>query len=256
MKSKNYWETEAAGFDPFQLPRRVSQGLNELVHSYTGAEPPPVVRYLWIYVTEDGIRRRRSNLQESGTLRVEDWLNVIDESAALGAEWMVIHAGASLCQCPEVWKLCEWAQHEHGLRVGLHLSSASLSEDDVERLTHLDRSTTYIIADAPVLAALRPLRDLGMQFCDATVTAEERKASCTNPKELVCVGIDGRLFTCGLVLGDEDYAFGSVLDRGLKKTLQDTNLPHAIHDTTPFAEHGCDGCPPHVAHRITGQLAK
>lgn len=256
MKSKHYWEDEAGAGDPFGLTRRMAKGLAELAETHATQSPCNVVKYLWIYITDEGMQRRRAAMDESGCLRIDDWLNVIDESAALGAEWVVIHVSSSLCQCPEIWKLCQWAQEQHELRTGLHLSSACLSEDDVEQLTHLDPSKTYLIGDENVLNGLRSLRDLGLQFCEATVGPHARMASCTNPQELVCVGIDGRLSTCGLVLGEENYHLGNVLDRGLKNVLQDTSLPHAIEDTSTYPSHGCDGCPPHVAQRVASQLSR
>ncbi len=253
-KSKTYWGKGVAEGDPFALPKRVSRGVSA---ASRGADADaPSVRYLWIFVTEEGLQRRCEPRQTADWLGADEWLNVVDESSALGAEWMVIYAGAALARCPEVWALCEWAQQQHQLRVGIHLAGATLAPEDVERLTALDASLTFLIADEAVLESLASLQASGIGLCRANVREDERHSDCGNPKDIVCVGIDGHLFTCGLVLGDEHYRLGSVLKRGLSAVMQDKSLPHAVPDAGDYPTHGCDGCPSHVAYRAVHVLPR
>ena len=277
MKSKHYWKKllpSRLGFErlqsstraPFQAPtlsepptpsaatKRLAKGLVTVAQRHESRDTQPVVRYLWLYVTEDNLRHRAKRRDQGPALDLDGWLNVIDEAASLGAEWMVVYVGASLCQCPEIWRMCAWAQDEHEMRVGLHLSSACLSEDDIENLTRLDRARTYLIADAAIVSQLRPLEAHGVQLCEANVRTHHAESPCVNPAAIACVGIDGRLYSCGLVLGEQQYDLGSVLERGLRQVIEDTSLPHAIPSTHDHPEHGCDGCPPHIARRVASSL--
>ncbi len=250
MKAKNFWDSETAGQDPFDLSRRIATGI---AHCADSGAPQRSIRYLWVFVTEENARLA-SAPSAGRALTVDEWLNVIDESAALGAEWLVIHAGTSISACPNVWRMCEWAQTAHGMRVGIHLCGCSLSNDDVEQLKRLDSASTYVVADDCDLGALGYLAQAGVQICSANIREEDRVSNCAMPHDMTCVGIDGTLYTCGLVLGDESYRLGSILERGLGTVISDASLPHEVADTAGFSKHGCDGCPPHVAHRVTQLL--
>lgn len=253
MKQKHFWTKLLEGVDPFQLPRRLSRRLAECVENHdVAAETRPTVRYLWLYVTEEGLDRNRD--KNGPALDVERWLNVIDESAALGAEWLVIFAGASLARCPEIWRLCQWAQEIHDLRVGLHVAAADLTDTEVEALSSLKSGRTYLMADDTLIGSLRHLEPKGVCLCGANVRGDQRMAPCPNPQDITCVGIDGTLFTCGLVLGDEQYRLGNVLEHRLEDIMGDTTLPHVVPETVAYSGHGCDGCPPHMAQRVIAQL--
>lgn len=249
MKSKNYWESVEEGEDPFLLPKRISRGIARCAEQRLDSDAAPVVRYIWIYVTDDGLRPGYQGPNTRRHLGLDDWLNVIDESASLGAEWMVIHVGASLSQCPMIWKMCEWAQDVHRLHVGLHLSSACLSEDDVERLARLDPEHTHLVADRRDLQGLKFLEERGIRLCEANLRPEEHATTCRNPQSIACVGPDGTLFSCGLVLGDRRFALGEINTQPLRGVMEDGSLPHVVKDTTEFPTRGCDGCPSHMVNR-------
>lgn len=251
MRSKTYWDKDHGALDPFEIPKRVARGI-EACSTRGGGEAAisHPLRYIWIYVTEAGLRQDGSGFESEATLGLEGWLNVIDESAALGAEWMVVYVGASLSEVPYIWQVCAWAQDVHNLRVGLHLTSNCLSEDDIERLGRLDPNKTYLVADKAHMASLRFLEGKGVQLCEANVLATERDTNCTKPEEIVCVASDGRLFSCGLVLGDERYAMGDSRHRTLHEVSEDESLPHAVLDTSGFSPSGCDACPPLIAKRV------
>lgn len=253
MKSKTYWEKAVSGKGPFNVPKRLSHGLAAVARKFAQSAPPKqAIKYIWIYVTEEGLQRRAA--ESDAALRLDDWLNVVDESASLGAEWMVIYAGACLERCPEVWHICHWAQDEHGLRVGIHVDTPELCEGDIGRLLQLDRDKTYLIVESRLLDAYRPLEERGLRVCAADVRPEERLSPCPNPEAIACVGIDGRLFTCGLVLGDKDFHLGNVLEHGLARVMADASLPHSVPESVAYHDHGCDGCPPHMAKRVAEAL--
>ena len=143
----------------------------------------------------------------------------------------------------------------HDLRVGLHLTSNCLSEDDIERLSRLDSEKTYLVADKAHIASLRFLEGKGIRLCEANVQATERVTHCTKPEEIACVSPDGRMCSCGLVLGDERYAMGDSRHCALYDVKEDESLPHAVSDTTAFPQSGCDACPPLMATRVLEKQA-
>lgn len=256
MKSKNYWEREGDSADPFELPKRIARGTGECREVAAAAKvSPTTVRYIWIHLTEHGLVKSYERPEADAEMDLEGWLNVIDESASLGAEWMMVDVGASFSKAPYIWRVCQWAQEVHGLRVGLHLESTCLSEDDLEQLTHLEPAKTFVLADKDDLDALWFLRASGVQLCEANVTLDERAQRCTKPEEIACVGPDGHLFSCGLVLGDKEFALGDSRDRHLSEVMKDDTLPHAIPDTTVYPVRGCDACPPVIAGRALGALS-
>jgi radical SAM protein with 4Fe4S-binding SPASM domain len=249
MKSKFYWQRRHEQSGPFDLPRRISEGISachKTIDDALGAAA--TVRYIWIHLTNDGLRHGHTPQPESPTL--DDWLNIIDESAALGAQWVVIYVGASLGQAPVVWDLCKWSQEVHGLNVGLHLRCDCLSADDVERIARLDRERTFLVADGECMEALRVLQERGVQVCESDLHLRETLTRCTKPADMCCVGPDGHLFSCGLVLGEAEFALGNVRDRALGEVISDASLPHAIEDASRFPTRGCEGCPPYIAEQV------
>lgn len=251
MKSKHYWEQQERVEHPFDLPKRISEGIDACRKNLDGDRTAAsTVRYIWIYLTDDGLRHGHGVHDDQPELSLDDWLNIIDESAALGAEWMVIYVGTSLSHAPLVWRMCEWAQDVHGLNVGLHLTSNCLSEDDIERLMGLERERTFLVADASAIGALRFLEEHGLHVCESDSHVANSAGRCNKPANIACVGPDGQLFSCGLVLGEKEYALGDVRDRRLDDVMRDESLPHVIEDTRRYPGRGCNACPPLVAEQM------
>lgn len=253
MKSKTYWNKVGESDNPFELPKQISHGIRSVATKFSELEEQTThLRYIWIYVTEEGIKRQFANRDLGSNLELNGWLNTIDESASLGAEWMVIYAGASLSDCPEIWTLCHWAQTVHNMKIGIHLDNVSLNDEDVLRLTRLDVSQVFLLVDKSCLEELRYLEEKGIRICESNIRPDERHVPCTNPRAMACVGVDGSLYTCGLVLGDERYALGNIRERGLREVMSDESLPHEVPDTpeTADAVGGCDACPSHMVHRF------
>lgn len=255
MRHKDYWaDTTEDSEGPFSLTRKFAKGLRDATaETPDQAALPEVAKYLWIYVTNDRYQGLDSK-SDSPALPLEDWLSVIDEAASLGSEWIVIAVGESLASCPMVWQLCSWAQETHGLRVAIHLAASDSVGHHADYFEGLNASLTWLIAEDSVLKSLEPLRVKGVQLVEATVSEEDRHSTCTVPSSMLCVGIDGELFTCGLVLGEDRYHLGNVFARGLKDVVQDDSLPHTVSCTEQYPSHGCDGCPPYLAQRILGLL--
>lgn len=252
MKSKFYWQKRHTETHPFDLPRKISESIDGCRKNLEGKQGNPAnVRYIWIHLTDEGLRHGQP--AQPSPLALDDWLNVIDESASLGAEWVVIYVGSSLNQAPIVWDLCKWAQETHGLSVGLHLTCDCLTDEDIERLAQLDRQKTYLVADGECSHALRQFEQRGVHVCKSDMHLAEKFTRCTKPADMACVGADGQMFSCGLVLGETEYALGPVHERPIGDVIGDDKLPHAIEDALRFPSRGCQGCPPYVAQQV-GQL--
>lgn len=255
MRPKDFWQRIHGGRDPFQPARRIAKLIRSASKEALAPKQPPdaTIKYIWIHVTGDGLQHEPAPKE---TLTTEDWLNIIDESAALGAEWLVIYVGTTLAQHPEVWQLCEWAQTTHGLRVGLHLSNPCLSENDIEHLGRLNLKETYLIAEEKTLESLHFLSTLGVQLCDSKVCVEDHDWPCRSPEDMACVAPDGTLYSCGFVLGNDDFTLGDAREKILSGVMNDSSLPRTIDTATLPHNHGCDACPPRIAKRIIGNLAQ
>lgn len=255
MKSKNYWEKDGGEGNPFDLLKRIDAGIENCKRSLSEAEGcSGGLKYVWIYVTDEGIRPGGMPTTTGKQLELDEWLNVIDESASLGAEWMILYVGTSLSAFPGIWKMCDWAQRTHGLSVGLHLVNNCLSEDDFERLGQLEANKTVILANRDEVASLSFLEQQGIRVCDANIGEADRPTPCAQPEGMACVGPDGSLFSCGLVMGEDSYALGDSRGRNLEDVMHDEALPHAIDDQANHREHGCDACPPLIAERLRAQI--
>lgn len=251
MKSKTFWSKALSDADPFELPKRVSKLISNSVAGYDkDSQRRAAVKFIWLHVSEDGMISKTGVTEQGPTLSTSDWLNIIDESAALGAKWMIVRSGASLSQSSCLWKMCHWAQEVHQIRVGLHLTTGRLSEHDIEELTNLKPSLTFIVADDSALASLRFLQTRGMRLCSANVHQEDRSFPCDNTEAMTCVSADGRLYSCGLVLGNEHYALGHSMDRPFEDVMQETTRLRMVPAVERCIDGGCDACPPLMVKRF------
>ena len=213
MRRKDYWAESKGTGDPFQLSKQFAKGLSDASKQASDVgDLPEVAKYLWINVTTEQYKGAYGEGASSG-LSADEWMNVIDEAASLGAEWMVIGAGDSLVECPMVWTLCAWAQETHQIRVAIHLRSASAVDDHAKNMMALDTSLTCLVADRSILDQYQILAEKGIALCEATIAPHRSHSTCTIPESMLCVGIDGELYTCGLVLGEAQYRLGNVFAR-------------------------------------------
>jgi radical SAM protein with 4Fe4S-binding SPASM domain len=223
-----------------------------------GSTEPETVQFLWIHiVNEPFIPQQYRNGNSSGSdLSAEEWLNVVDEAAALGAESCIISVGAPLAERPEVWAICEWAQTVHDMRVGVYVYGAAVTEVDVRRLAQFNKEKTRLFVDSEDLERLRYADEqYGVQLCIADGLAPDEPATaCHLPENMTCVCSKGALYTCGLVLGNERFRMGHVNRERLDGVMANEDLPHHIPEgAAPELPRRCNGCPPLMERRMRGQ---
>jgi len=214
------------------------------------------VEYLWINMEDR--TQESADLPDPDDARVltqDEWLNVIDEAAALGVHCLVAFVGKSLSRHPDIWPICQWAQGAHGMMVGIHTSANSFAENYLQQLQQLNLAQMCLFVSKPLVDSLGHLQQRGINICAASVTEEDHTPPCDMPKCMVCVDRHGHLYTCGLVLGQQQFCLGSVLEGHIEDILNDEELPREV----PVRPEGCncDACPPVMAERVakTSNLA-
>lgn len=232
------------------------QSVTDAVRSYReqGSAAPRCdspVRYIRLHVTRKGIAGTQDSSETGTALLLNDWLNVVDESAALGAKWMIVYFDTLVDKTSDAWKICSWAQEVHNMHVGLHINSRYLPNWDFSPLSRLDTETTFIVSDRSTLKSLSFLEEQGYTLCHANIGEDDRTLPCTHTSSIVCAGADGVMFCCGLVVGEESYRLGNVRSDTIDNAMQNhSRLEPLTHSRT---QGGCDGCPPIMAQRFKQQ---
>lgn len=204
---------------------------------------PKQVEYLWLHVGQHGIGRTGEAEGASARLHTEDWLNILDEAASLGAKWLVISVSTSLAGLPELVQICQWAQDAHEMGVAIHTTAAELSSEEIDVLRQLDVSRVRLFVCQGAYASMKALEAHGLRVCVADAEPVAREG-CGMPHNMLFVNGHGELYTCGMVEGQQEYHLGSIFQRRFDNVITDPALPHAIPADAPYHEHGCDGCPP------------
>ena len=240
------------GKEPFQLPLAIAKQLKACAEAHTGQPmaASDAVRYLWINVARPASRGTAKEQPDATMLSGDEWLNVVDEAASLGAQTLIICVGQSFTNCPDIWKICGWAQRAHGLDVGIHTSCREFSESDINEIAELDPAHTWFFVPDTKLPALRALRERGITVLAANVGHDEQSPPCDMPESIVFVSSEGVLYTCGLVLDNDRFRLGHVSEKPLEWILKDESLPRTIPKDVPHPEHGCDACPPLMVKRM------
>lgn len=254
VMGKHWWKDKEGLPHPFELPRNVSQRICACAAQRERAGDPTRARYLWIHMSEKG-PQHESATSQTPRLSLEDWLNVIDEASSLGVSWLIVWVGDSLCSCPDASRICQWAQDMHGMRVGLHFNRGMICAEDVQLLkSHLKPASTYLFVEAEHRETAQPVEKAGFSVCVAGAAEDDALPTCDIPEDMVCVGPRGRLYTCGLVLGNEQFCLGNVREHALNAVMDDTSLPHVVPSDLRSHEHGCDHCPPSLVKRLVERL--
>lgn len=240
----------ATGANPFELPRSIHQSLRDCASAYAqrGASRAENVEYLWIDISEEKLSRRVAKERAAKLMGLEEWLNVIDEAAALGVHCMLVHAGCSLSAYPHVWTICKWAQETHGMMVGLHVHGQTLPDAEMDHFRQLDMKRACLFVDTEAYEVMARVRESGVPMCAADVTEDDCSQPCEMPECMVFVGPEGRLYSCGVVFGHRNYCLGSVLDKRLDRIVADAARPSVV--TEHPAGNDCHGCPPIMAKRV------
>ncbi len=236
----------------FELPRTIRKEIHKCAAHSTGEGADEAsIRFLWINIA-DRTTDSQSDIS-SGVLNADDWLNVIDEAASLGVCCIVICTGEALQDNPCLWTICHWAQQIHGLDVGIHARCAEIGPREIEELKRLDRSHTWLFVNSEVYEKWAALEHENIRVRIADVCAEDHEPPCDMPDSLVFVAPDGNLYTCGLVIGNDQYRLGHIMERPLNSVIGDPSLPHFIPKSVPHRENGCAGCPPILAKRMADE---
>jgi radical SAM protein with 4Fe4S-binding SPASM domain len=228
------------------LPAAIAAEVKACARAFDSANGKSV-KYLWIYVTDHSGSPGKDE-ERRGALTIDEWLSVIDEGASLGAECVVIGLGAPLAQHPEVAEICRWAQAAHEMMVGLHVHREPLTQAEIQQIKELDPAKTRVFVDKDHMDAMQLAQDMGLSLLEADgYEIGSHETSCTLPGEMTCIGAQGDLYTCGLVLGEKQYNLGHFFDRRLEQVMADGALPHEVSYETREPRKKCGGCPPRLA---------
>ncbi len=201
--------------------------------------------YLWIRIKEG----ETDSQCGPEALSREEWLNVVDEAAALGVKWIMISVHGPLSLFPFLWDICAWAQQTHGMHVGLHTEASRLTAEEVAALCRLDKQRTFVFIPRSVMDNFRSLEECGIQLREADPERTVQMYPCARPGAMVYVNAEGQLYTCGMVEGKKEYHLGDVFTSSFRKVVCDPSLPHEVPTHVARNPHWCDGCPPLVVSR-------
>ena len=223
----------------FELPRRVGESVRDCGQrdSDSVESPRNCVRYLWASF--------KSNCPNG--LSVDGWMNVVDEAASLGLDFIVFSVPTPLSENAGLWPVCKWAQETYDIVVGIHTSAAAITAADIEEIKKLDLSKTRIYVRKDEVDAIRYLTAEGIQIGAADPRGQGRANSapcCDLPNRMLFVSERGVMYTCKYVENNDEFRMGHVEERPFMKVVEDANLPRVVPSSAPFISHGCDGCPP------------
>lgn len=252
--SKTDADSDISGAEnPFALPKDFKSKLKDCCRKHQDSLKPKVT-YLWICVSAKGIGEQAVT-GNGARISLQDWLNIVDESASLGANWLVLTVTTNLSQHSEIWEICRWAQETHGMSVGLHLVKDDLNNDEIALIKGLDTSKVRLLVRRESLEKLKPLDEAGLVLWTANPQTEDgSRPHCQGPSKMIYVNGRGELYTCGLVDGLDQYRMGNVLERRLSQVIEDPALPHLVEEKIHRISPGCDGCPSLVANFFDANL--
>ena len=205
------------------------------------------LKYVWLNLRSEHDGGCESNKPE---LQTDEWLNIIDESAALGANSMVVSSGERLSDFPGLWKVCDWAQSIHGMHVGIHVQKSTLTEDELSQLSMLEKRLTCLVVDKSQLEMLESLNVYGIPIIASNVDKARTSKPCTESGTLACVEADGTLQKCGLVGCKQKYPLGNALAQPILELVKkEQAISHHSH-SNPLITSECEACPSLVAEQM------
>ena len=235
---------QSADLEPleyFLLGRRIRQGLSRCTQA-VAAKADHDVFYLWLQTeTVDG----------PPPLSKDQWLNIVDEAASLGVNWLVVTLGRLKEARDHITEICRWAHVTYGMTVCLHARHGEISPAECDLLRELPRESTFLLVDPEFTALFSALAAEGVHVNSASpVSSGDYREPCEYPHRMIFVDAGGKLYTCGLVSGEHEFFLGSVLEGKLDDIIHNPQLPHSVSATDPGAHARCSGCPPLVAQHL------
>ena len=180
---------------------------------------------------------------------------MIDEAAARGANTFIVSVTGELEKRDLLVPLCGWAQDTYDMLIGIHVREPALSKDDLGVFDSLDPKRTHILACESLIKSMAAYDDAGFGLIAADELSEcDDGDDCALPGNLCCLGADGEMYTCGLVLGKQQYRLGNCLERKLDQVMADETLPHFVPDRPAEHSHRCEGCPPRLVRLLKDRL--
>ncbi len=236
--------TEAENADLFGVAGKFKKKLNACCQNTSDFLKDDIV-YLWVRVTAKGLKQGViGNEQEDKAVSMQHWLNVVDEAASLGANWLVLSIADPLIECEAVWEISRWAQEVHGMTVGLHLKEYKrLTDEEITRIRQLKGDKTRLILRCSPGESLDTSKFQGISVCKANPQADGERPKCQGPTRMIFVNDDGVLYTCGLVAGNNAYRMGHVCDARFDKIIKDRKAPRCACSGIHLISLDCDGCP-------------
>jgi radical SAM protein with 4Fe4S-binding SPASM domain len=211
------------------------------------------LKYVWLNLATGHSENQDANHSD---LNLDDWLNIIDESAALGANSMVVDSGVSLSDYPGIWKICDWAQSTHGMHVGLHVQKSNLTEEELSQLSKLHKKLTCLVVDTSNVEMLDSLNGYGIPILTSNVENAKTFEHCTESNTLACVEADGTLQKCGLVACIQRYPLGNALSRPILEMVKAEQEIANHNFSNPLITSECGACPTMVAQQLSANKSK
>lgn len=243
-------QIKAVTADYFEICRMVRRKVKACSKERAGAAEGEIA-YLWVCVSAQGPQQGFGSKRpgNTGSMTMDQWLNVVDEASTLGAKWLVLTVLDPLAACESVWQISAWAQQAHGMAVGLHLKAdQSLAANELSEIAKLDPGRTQILMRSMSRQTAAKLEKKGITAWSANPQPEGERPNCQGPTRMIFVNEAGVLYTCGLVKDNSDYRMGHVAAAKLKTLICNPAIPHGVENDIHVVSEGCDGCPALLAN--------
>lgn len=248
MSSRKRWNNVYAGDDPFGLVRNVSGALDNCA-SLADEPCDGKIKYVWIHLP--GAAEYESTAPEQRPLNVDELLDIVDECASVGSQSLIISINSSFADHPHLFQVCDWAQATHGMVVGIHLYATPLTDRDAAALKQLDSQKLRLFVDGEHMDSAKHAEKYGFRVYNADGFDDKIVSpKCDLPHTMTCIGPQGNMYTCGLVLGEQQFRLGHFFERKLSSVIDDSSLPHEIPEGVSKATRRCNGCPPLMAQKL------
>ena len=247
MTTRKRWQNIYTEDNPFALPQAVAGALTQCCKGH-GDAACEGIKYLWLHLP--GTATTAHPPHSETPLTESEWMCVLDEAASIGVNSIIVSVGSPLRHVPHLLSICQWAQSTYEMLIGIH-AYVPLEEDDATLLRQLNPSRTRVFADGEHIESARFVESIGIPlYCADGLGEHAEHADCNLPSTMTCVGPEGTMYTCGLVLGQEQFSLGHILGRKLASVLKDHSLPHAVPAGAAASNHRCNGCPPLMAKKL------